>query len=62
MTFKNVQDPVAVYALADGTSGKGPIEPVCRMRVSNPVARVERDGHTFVFCSEHCASTFRNRR
>lgn len=44
VTFKNVQHPITLYAVAEATSGEGPVDPVCRMRVANPVARVERDG------------------
>lgn len=36
-------------------------DPVCGMRVdlSTAAATVRHDGVTYVFCSQHCADTFR---
>jgi YHS domain-containing protein len=36
------------------------VDPVCKMEVDDtePVARAEYNGNTYVFCSEQCKTTF----
>jgi uncharacterized membrane protein YraQ (UPF0718 family)/YHS domain-containing protein len=47
---------VALFAL---TLRGGAIDPVCGMSVDKGKAlRLERDGHTYFFCSEHCRTAF----
>jgi uncharacterized protein len=47
---------VALFVL---TLRRGAIDPVCGMSVDKGKAlRLERDGHTYFFCSEHCRSAF----
>jgi YHS domain-containing protein len=47
---------VALIAL---TVRRGAIDPVCGMSVDRATAqRLEHDGRTHFFCSEHCRATF----
>jgi YHS domain-containing protein len=46
----------ALFAL---TRNRGATDPVCGMRVDRATAlTLERGGHTYYFCSEHCRSAF----
>ena len=41
------------------TATERAIDPVCGMSVDRATAlRLERDGHTYFFCSEHCRAAF----
>ena len=59
--FKNVGEPVELFALVENTSlelARLPVDPVCRMAVQPPgVARVHR-GVEHHFCSVACADRF----
>jgi YHS domain-containing protein len=49
-------------ALIGLTVRRGATDPVCGMRVDKGTAlRLEHDGHTHFFCSEHCRATFASR-
>ena len=62
-TFKNVAEPVTLYALTLASQpdvANLPIDPVCRMAVDpkeSPVSRI-RDGVEIWFCSPECAVVF----
>jgi adenylate cyclase len=62
-TFKNVAEPVTLYALTLASQpdvANLPIDPVCRMAVDpnrSPVSRT-RDGVEIWFCSTECAVVF----
>jgi uncharacterized membrane protein YraQ (UPF0718 family)/YHS domain-containing protein len=55
----NVVAAIVFAALFGLTMRRGAIDPVCGMSVDKGKAlRLERDGHTYFFCSEHCRSAF----
>ena len=55
----NVLGTVIFAALIYLTVRRGATDPVCGMQVDRAKAvRLDRDGHTFFFCSEHCRSQF----
>jgi uncharacterized protein len=55
----NVVATLVFVALIGLTVRRGAIDPVCGMSVDKGKAlRLERDGHTYYFCSEHCRSAF----
>jgi YHS domain-containing protein len=55
----NIIATLVFVALIGLTVRRGATDPVCGMRVDRTSAlRLERDGHTHFFCSEHCRSTF----
>jgi uncharacterized protein len=55
----NVVAAVVFVALIGLTVRRGAIDPVCGMSVDKGKAlRLERDGHTYYFCSEHCRAAF----
>jgi adenylate cyclase len=62
-TFRNVTDPVPVYAAvrhgAQDSAGL-PIDPVCRMAVDpwHSAGRLTHEGVEYCFCSLECAGTF----
>jgi class 3 adenylate cyclase/YHS domain-containing protein len=63
--FKNVRDPVRVYAAVDSSQpetqpGRLIVDPVCRMAVDPARSEWQRlhRGVTHSFCSEACASAF----
>jgi adenylate cyclase len=62
-TFRNVTDPVPVYAAVrqGARSSAGlPIDPVCRMAVDpwHSAGRLTHEGIEYCFCSLECAGTF----
>jgi adenylate cyclase len=62
-TFKNVAEPVTLYALALASQpdvADLPMDPVCRMAVEPDKceARRARDGVEICFCSVECAAVF----
>jgi adenylate cyclase len=62
-TFKNVAEPVEIYAAARTgahTETGLPIDPVCRMAVDpeHSAGRLMHDGAEFHFCSLTCAQAF----
>jgi adenylate cyclase len=62
--FKNVADPVAVFAILAGRRSNGTtVDPVCRMQVrpETAPARLPFDGSTYYFCSFDCARAFAQR-
>lgn len=62
VTFKNVSSPTRVFEVVLPTEPASyDIDPVCRMRVdsSAEAVRVEHDGSAVVFCSQECATRFR---
>jgi uncharacterized protein len=55
----NVIATLVFVALIGLTVRRGATDPVCGMTVDKGSAlRLERDGHTHFFCSEHCRATF----
>jgi uncharacterized protein len=55
----NIVGAVVFVALIGLTVRRGAIDPVCGMSVDKARAvRLERDGHTYYFCSEHCRAAF----
>jgi uncharacterized protein len=55
----NVVAAVIFVALIGLTLRRGAVDPVCGMSVDKAKAlRLERDGHTYYFCSEHCRAAF----
>jgi YHS domain-containing protein len=55
----NVIATVIFAALMWLTMRRGATDPVCGMTVDRGKAlTVQRDGHTFYFCSEHCRASF----
>ena len=57
--FTNILGLAVFVALFALTMRRGAIDPVCGMRVDRAKAvRVEQDGRTSYFCSEHCARAF----
>ena len=61
--FKNMSEPVALYALtlaAQSERAQLPIDPVCRMAVDPDRSRERRvyDGAEYHFCSRECAEVF----
>jgi uncharacterized protein len=55
----NAVATVVFVALIGLTMRRGATDPVCGMRVDKSRAlRLERDGHTYWFCSEHCRAAF----
>ena len=55
----NVLGAVVFVALIGLTMRRGATDPTCGMRVDKGKAlRLERDGHTYYFCSEHCRAAF----
>jgi uncharacterized protein len=55
----NVVATLVFVALIGLTVRRGAIDPVCGMSVDKGKAlRLERDGHTYYFCSEHCRAAF----
>jgi YHS domain-containing protein len=55
----NVLAAVVFVALMGLTIRRGATDPTCGMTVDKGKAlRLERDGHTYYFCSEHCRATF----
>jgi uncharacterized membrane protein YraQ (UPF0718 family)/YHS domain-containing protein len=55
----NVVATLVFVALMGLTVRRGAIDPVCGMSVDRATARrLERDGHTHFFCSEHCRTAF----
>jgi YHS domain-containing protein len=55
----NVIATLIFVALIGLTMRRGAIDPVCGMSVDRATAlRLERDGHTYFFCSEHCRAAF----
>jgi uncharacterized protein len=55
----NVVAALVFVALIGLTVRRGAIDPVCGMSVDKAKAlRLERDGHTYYFCSEHCRAAF----
>jgi uncharacterized membrane protein YraQ (UPF0718 family)/YHS domain-containing protein len=57
--FLNVLGLVIFIALFALTVRRGATDPMCGMQVDRTRAvRAERDGHTYFFCSDHCAHAF----
>jgi len=60
--FKNVHEPVELFALevADAASGRLVVDPVCKMAVDPALAAasIEAHGDRYYFCSTVCADTF----
>jgi YHS domain-containing protein len=55
----NAVATLVFVALIGLTIRRGAIDPVCGMSVDKGKAlRLDRDGHTYYFCSEHCRSAF----
>jgi YHS domain-containing protein len=55
----NVFATLVFVALIGLTMRRGAIDPVCGMSVDRATAlRLDHDGHTHFFCSEHCRATF----
>jgi uncharacterized membrane protein YraQ (UPF0718 family)/YHS domain-containing protein len=55
----NVLAAVVFVALMGLTIRRGATDPTCGMTVDKGKAlRLERDGHTYYFCSEHCRAAF----
>jgi uncharacterized protein len=55
----NAVATLVFVALIGLTVRRGATDPVCGMSVDKGKAlRLERDGHTYYFCSEHCRSAF----
>jgi uncharacterized membrane protein YraQ (UPF0718 family)/YHS domain-containing protein len=55
----NVIATLIFVALIGLTVRRGAIDPVCGMSVDRATAlRLERDGHAYFFCSEHCRAAF----
>jgi uncharacterized protein len=55
----NVLATVVFVALFALTVRRGATDPICGMTVDTGKAlQLERDGHTYYFCSEHCRSAF----
>src|SRR3954467_14656373 len=55
----NVLATLIFVALIGLTMRRGAIDPVCGMSVDRATAlRLDHDGHTHFFCSEHCRATF----
>ena len=55
----NVGATLVFVTLIGLTVRGGAIDPVCGMSVDRATARrLEHDGHTYFFCSEHCRATF----
>jgi uncharacterized protein len=55
----NVLGTLIFAALFALTVRRGATDPVCGMKVDRDKAvRLEQDGHTYYFCSEHCRSQF----
>jgi uncharacterized membrane protein YraQ (UPF0718 family)/YHS domain-containing protein len=55
----NLAAAVVFVALIGLTMRRGATDPSCGMRVDKRKAlRLERDGHTYYFCSEHCRAAF----
>jgi uncharacterized protein len=55
----NVFATLVFVALIGLTVRRGAIDPVCGMSVDRATAlRLEHDGHTYFFCSEHCRAAF----
>jgi hypothetical protein len=55
----NILGTVVFVALIGLTLRRGAIDPVCGMSVDKGKAlRLERDGHTYYFCSEACRAAF----
>jgi uncharacterized protein len=55
----NAVATLVFVALIGLTVRRGAIDPVCGMSVDKGKAlRLERDGHTYYFCSEHCRGAF----
>jgi hypothetical protein len=55
----NVFGTVVFVALIGLTMRRGATDPTCGMRVDRRKAlRLEHDGHTYYFCSEHCRAAF----
>jgi YHS domain-containing protein len=55
----NVFATLIFVALIGLTMRRGAIDPVCGMSVDRATAlRLEDDGHTHYFCSEHCRAAF----
>jgi uncharacterized protein len=55
----NAVATLVFVALIGLTVRRGAIDPVCGMSVDKGKAlRLERDGHTYYFCSEHCRAAF----
>ena len=55
----NVIATLVFVALIGLTVRRGATDPVCGMTVDKGSAlRLEHDGHTHFFCSEHCRATF----
>lgn len=62
-SFKNVSQPVALYALtlaAQPETSSLPVDPVCHMAIepSRAAARRTYQGHELHFCSDDCARVF----
>lgn len=62
-SFKNVADPVRVYALEfEGVASVGtlPLDPVSHMAVEPDRAAATREigGRTYYLCSQDCAAAF----
>jgi YHS domain-containing protein len=58
----NVLGLVIFAALFGLTIRRGETDPVCGMRVDRARAvRLERDGRSYAFCSEHCRTRFLDR-
>jgi uncharacterized protein len=62
LDYKLVLNVIATFvfvALIALTVHRGAIDPVCGMSVDRATAhRLEHDGRTYFFCSEHCRATF----
>ena len=55
----NIFATLVFVALIGLTMRRGTTDPVCRMTVDKATAlRLERDGRTYFFCSEHCRAVF----
>ena len=55
----NVFATLVFVALIGLTMRRGATDPVCGMTVDKATAlRLEHDGRTYFFCSEHCRATF----
>jgi uncharacterized membrane protein YraQ (UPF0718 family)/YHS domain-containing protein len=60
--FTNILGAVVFATLFALTMRRGATDPVCGMKVDRGRAlRLDSDGRTLYFCSEHCRSTFRRR-
>ena len=59
--LKNIQAPIDIFEVVAATAEEPPVDPVCRMQVSDAVAVELWEGRSYHFCSADCAAAFRAR-